>query len=73
QSPAIGFAQADHAIVFACWVLTVSPAVPNAASTSVFCPACAETLPMDEVEGHCVRVLRKLLPGGRFEALRGAS
>lgn len=57
----------------AAYLFATSPGTPGAASVSVFCAECWQTLPMCEIEANATRVFRRLLPGGRFEALRGGS
>ena len=40
--------------------------VDGLVSTSVFCDRCWRELPPDDIEREAARVLRQLLPGGRF-------
>jgi len=55
------------------YLFAVSPAVPNAASTSVFCAECWRDLSDETVEAASVRVLRRLLAAGRFTGPWGTS
>jgi hypothetical protein len=43
----------------------------SAVSVTGFCTACIETLTFDEVEAHCQRVLKSIIPNGVFEPLAG--
>jgi hypothetical protein len=48
-------------------VLLSTPAeAPTAASVTAFCTECLQDMPPDEVERHATRVLRRLIPEGRF-------
>ena len=40
--------------------------VDDLVSTSVFCERCWRELPPDDIEREATRVLRQLLPSGRF-------
>lgn len=42
------------------------PVAPTSASVSAFCDQCWHDLPPDVIEREAARVLRRLIPGGRF-------
>jgi hypothetical protein len=56
----------DDAVQAAAFLLAVPPAATSA-GVSAFCHQCWQTLPMSEIEAIATRVLRKVVPGGRFE------
>jgi hypothetical protein len=47
------------------FLLSTPVMAATAASVTCFCAECVR-LPPEEIERHCVRVLRHLLPGGKF-------
>jgi hypothetical protein len=49
------------------YLFATSPGSPGVASVSALCCACWHDLPLDQIEHHALRVLRRLLPGGHFE------
>jgi hypothetical protein len=59
---------ADGSTVGAFLFATV-PTMPGSASISAICKDCIATLPTARVEECCSRMLRKMLPSGRFDAL----
>jgi hypothetical protein len=58
--------------VLGAFLLSTSPAIPNAASCSAFCDRCHQTLTDAELEAACTRILRRLLPHGHPEPLGSA-
>jgi hypothetical protein len=63
--PACRANYADNAEVGA-FLLAVPTSSPTAALVSAFCVDCVGEMPRDEVERHATRVLRHLIPDGRF-------
>jgi hypothetical protein len=51
------------------FLFATAPSMPGSASISAFCRKCVQELPATRVEECCVRMLKKLLPSGRFEPL----
>ena len=43
--------------------------VPSAVTVSCFCDRCFDTLTLPEVERHCTRILRVIIPNGVLEPL----
>jgi hypothetical protein len=48
------------------YLLSTPIDVPDIVATSVFCTECHDTLSMREVERISTRLLRQLVPGGKF-------
>ena len=49
------------------FLFSTAPDKPTSASVSVFCARCFRDLPDDEFERAAMRVLRRVLPNGKFE------
>lgn len=58
---------ADPTAPVGAFLFATSPGAAGAVSVSAICPDCWRALPMSEIEVAALRVLRRLLPGGRFE------